>query len=86
MNVYESIIDNVFGLQSSGKLPKNEEPQNVKETTSEVKKPDGGKYSWFPLSEKGDHLVYHCQVSMLEAVLLKNKNKKTMSGGCSKMW
>ena len=44
-----SIIDNIFGLQSSGKLPKNEGPQNVKETASEVKKRDGGKYSWFSL-------------------------------------
>lgn len=66
-SIYHSIIGNIFGLQSSGKLPKNEGPQNVKETTSEVKKPDGGKYSWFSLFEKYHHLVYNFQVSMLEA-------------------
>lgn len=53
------IIGNIFGLKSSGKVPKNEGAQNVKETTSEMKKPDGGKYSWFPLFEKGDRLVYN---------------------------
>lgn len=40
--IYYSITDNIFGLQSSGKSPKNEGGQNVKEITSEVKKPDGG--------------------------------------------
>ncbi|XP_038907111.1 nuclear export mediator factor Nemf [Benincasa hispida] len=41
-------------LASSGKLPKNEGAQNVKETTSEVKKPDGG-------AEEAPKICYKCK-------------------------